>query len=59
MKHFTPVDDDPICKYDLKIVLMSRSALSPDNRLGKLAKLTPPTEDTYDFNENWPAIPEM
>jgi len=42
MKHFAPVDDDPIY-----------------NRLGKLAKLTPPTEDTYDFNENWPAVPEI
>jgi len=27
------------------------------DRLGRLAKLTPPTEDTNDFNENWPTIP--
>jgi len=26
-------------------------------RLGKLVKLAPPTEDTYEFLENWPAVP--
>ena len=46
--------------YLLHSFFMSLSDLHPfsslaDERLGKLATITPQTEDTYEFLENWPA----
>ena len=47
--------------YLLHSFFMSLSDLHPsprlhaDEHLGKLATITPQTEDTYEFLENWPA----
>ncbi|KAG6837768.1 hypothetical protein H0H93_001695 [Arthromyces matolae] len=38
LKHFTPVESDPVYERFARLV----------------PKLTPPTEDCYAFNENWP-----
>lgn len=58
LKHFKPIASDPVCTSYLSFLSGSSFAhedLFSDEKLGKLFKANPPTEDAYVFLDNAPA----
>jgi oxysterol-binding protein-related protein 9/10/11 len=61
LKHFVHQDDDPLCKsllirLQLCFFSLTTSPLCLDERLGRLFKASPPTEDVYIYQNNGPTF---
>ena len=50
------LESDAFSAFIVPCSRTSLTDLSVDERLGKVAKIVPPTEDTYVFQENWPPV---
>ena len=59
LKHFKYIPSDPVCSFcfysPFWIIVRSRISSLSDEKLGKLFKANPPTEDAYVFLDNAPA----
>ena len=59
LKHFKYIASDPVCSFcfysPLWTIVRSRKSSLSDEKLGKLFKANPPTEDAYVFLDNAPA----
>lgn len=58
LKHFKQHPNDPLCEFFLSFFLSRKKVYDCvvlDEKLGKLAKITPHQEDYYEFLVNWPA----
>ena len=63
LKHFVHEEDDPLCMsfffvpvYHQGHLLSPHALFFPDERLGRLFKAVPPTEEVYVFQNNGPTF---